>query len=407
MAADPSELVERLSAIPGRAACTDAERRAARSLAAELRNSGHETRVDTFWVRPSANTIHAAAAALGVVASVISVNHQQLAIALLAATGLLLAEDLAGRPGLARRLTTARATQNVVARSPETAPVCLIVTAAVDTPPTTLLASGPSARAEARVRQALRGHVPGPHGMLVAALAALCAVTALRADGNEGVAIGLLQIVPTTVLILLAAAFAEGAVAVAATGANANASAAAAAVAVYERALAVPLRRVAVDLLLAGAGEPDALGARHELRARRKAGVSARDVIVLHLAPCGAGSPAWWTRDGRVLALRFHADLVALCEGVARDRPELGARPHETRRTSAARVARSYRWPAISVGCVDADGVAPLAGERGDVAAAVDPAAIAAAVEFCLALVRAVDEYLVAQEGGGGGADGG
>jgi hypothetical protein len=394
MATDPSDLVRRLSAIPGRATGTDAERRAARLLARELRAGGREARVETFWVRPAWGIVQAAAMALGVAGSVASVDHPGVGLALLVAALVVLVADLGGRFPLFRQATFARATQNVISPSTREAPVRLIVTAAVDAPRTALIARDGIARRAGRLRRALRGHLPGVHGTVVVALLALIALAAVRQGGAEGLGLGLVQLLPTVVLLLAAGAFLDAAVAPASAGANANASAAAVAVALTEALHASPPRNLAVDLVLAGAGEAHALGMRREVRVLRRAGTKAQDVVVLHVAPCGAGSPVWWTREGPLIPLRYHSRLLELCEAVADAERHLGARAHESRTFSGARAARARRWPAIAVGCVDADGVAPHAAQPDDDPDHVDPAALRAALEFCVALVHRVDADL-------------
>jgi hypothetical protein len=69
------------------------------------------------------------------------------------------------------------------------------------------------------------------------------------------------------------------------------------------------------------------------------------------------------------------------------------------RGTSAARAARAVGWPALALGCVDAAGAVPRAGTRGDTPERVDPAALQAALEACLALVAALDADLRAGAG--------
>jgi hypothetical protein len=398
MQTDLAGLVTRLSAIRGRAACSDAERRAARLLAREVRACGRAARIETFWVRPAAGAVHSIVAVLGVAASVLSVERPRLGLSIVLVALLVLADDLDGRVGVLRRLMAARATQNVVASSERQAPVRLIVTAPLDAPRMAVLGTGALARAEALARRALRGHLVGPHGLLIAALLAIAALCGIRSQSDGGVVIGLIQIIPTSILLLGAAGFSETAVVEAAPGANAHASAAAVAIELVRQLDASPPQRLAVDLVLAGAGEPEALGFRHELRARRRAGTRRDNVVVLQIAPCGAGTPVWWTREGRVLPLRYHHELVELCERVAREQPRLGARPHETRRASGARAARALRWPAIAIGCVDAGGAAPRAGEESDVAEAIDAASMQAALEVGLALVRSIDTFLGGQQ---------
>jgi hypothetical protein len=117
-------------------------------------------------------------------------------------------------------------------------------------------------------------------------------------------------------------------------------------------------------------------------------------VCVLHVHACGAGTPVWWTREGLVLAPRYHPRLLALAEDVARDEAHLRAKPHQSRSASGARAARAARWPAIAIGCVDEHGVAPRAGEQGDTADLVDPRSLRGALELALALVHRLDADL-------------
>src|SRR4051794_5461190 len=114
----------------GPLACSDAERRAARRHAAILRRAGRTVHVEALWVRPAAAPALAACAAAGVAASVLSVDH---ALAGLIVAGVALALALAelGPLPLLRRLTYARATQNVLSAAAAAAaaakPVTLVL----------------------------------------------------------------------------------------------------------------------------------------------------------------------------------------------------------------------------------------------------------------------------------------
>src|SRR5438067_771420 len=114
---DPLALVEELAAIPGRAAGSDAERRAARLVARTLRATGRGVRTDTFWIRPAWGLVHALVAAVGVAASLVSVSHPVVGAALAGGALLAALADLTGLAPLLRLLTPQRATQNVVALS--------------------------------------------------------------------------------------------------------------------------------------------------------------------------------------------------------------------------------------------------------------------------------------------------
>ncbi len=389
---DPLPLATRVAAIERRRAGSDAERRAALVLADALRGVSRRRRrttaVETVWVRPHRGPVHALLAALAVAGSVLSVDHPVLGLALAGAALLLFTGDLSGRFTLPRRLTFERATQNVVARDAREARVRLVVTAAVDAPTPGLLGRGLPARIQSRLRRRLRGHLPGPYGVLAAALVALVACTLARVLGVEGTLLGAAQLVPTVLaLVAVGAALDQSAADAPLNGANAEASAAAVAVALVAALDADPPRELAVDCVLAGAGGAGALGLRRWIREERRDGRRAEEVAVLHVAACGAGRPVFWLRDGLVLALRFHPRLVALAR-------QVGLAPHESREGSGARAARAVRWPAIAVGCVDADGVVPRLGGDDDTVERLDPQAIQATLEACVALVRALDAEL-------------
>jgi hypothetical protein len=399
-AVDPSAVIARLVAAGPRPACSNGERLAARQATRELRALGRRgARTQTEWVRPAGTLVAAAIAAAGVAASVLAVDHPQIALALAGAALLLLMGELSGRAPVLTRLTYARATQNVVsAGGRPDAPVRLVVTAALDTPRAGLLdGDGVLPRATARLRRRLRGHLPGRYGVLIAALVAVGACAGARAAGVEGRWLGGLQLAPTLALLGLAGLLTDAGTARAGRpGAGANASAAAVALALVAALDRRPPRALAVDLVLAGAGEAGALGMRRWVREQRRAGVRGQDVAVLHIGPCAHGTPVWWTREGRVLALRYHPQLTAAAARVAAGEAHLRARPHQTRGTSGARVARAAGWPAIAVGCVGPEGTVPRAGRDDDTPEHADPAAMNAALSLALGIVAALDADLAA-----------
>lgn len=377
-------VIERLAAIEHRAAGTDAERRAARLLAGELRKLGRRPRTDTFWTRPYWPAVHAFLAALGVAASVVSVDHARTALVLAAVALLALTLDLSGRFTVLRRATLERASQNVVALDTrEDAPVRLVITAATDTPRAPFF----------RIRGRLSARSPSLHGWLVASLAAVVVLCAIRVSGTDGRVIGAIQLVPSVVLLLCLALLLDALTAsVGRVGAVANAGANAVALAIASELLARPPRNLAVDVVFAGAGENQAAGMRRWVRAQRRAGMRAEKVCVLHLAPCGSGRPVYWTADGLVLPLRYHPRLIAHCEAVAAAEPRLGARAHRTHGTSGARAARAAGWPAIAIGTLPASGAVTLG--DGDTLERVDPSALRDVVELALGMVARLDAEL-------------
>ena len=70
-----AETVQRLTRFHGRAAGTDAERRAAQWLAGELRQAGRQPVVQTFWCRPNWALAQAYHCVLALAGSLLSVSH--------------------------------------------------------------------------------------------------------------------------------------------------------------------------------------------------------------------------------------------------------------------------------------------------------------------------------------------
>jgi hypothetical protein len=251
----------------GPLACTDAERRAALALAAQLRAAGRAARIEARWVRPGWPAWQALCAIAGVVATVVSVDHP---LAGLVVAGAALAVSLGhgrGRLPLGR----ARATQDVVAPAPAPRAVTLVVLAAVDRP-----------------RASVLDRVPAPLLWLWGALLLTTVFAAARLAGAEGTLLGAGQLVPAVVLLLVAAALLDAAFEPAAP-ADAAATRAALALA------AIPW----AEIVLVGAGE---LGLRARLRADRRA---PDRIVVLWLEP--APSPAWRSAHPTLAAIAHDA----------------------------------------------------------------------------------------------------
>jgi hypothetical protein len=252
----------------GPLACTDAERRAALALAAQLRGVGRAPRIEARWVRPGWPAWQALFAGAGVVGSVVSVDHPTIGL-IVAGAGLALslAHDR-GRLPLGR----ARATQDVVAPASASRDVALVVLAAIDRPRTGVIRRAPAALAA-----------------LHTALALAAALAATRVAGIEGIGLGAAQLVPAVLLLVAAAGFLDAAVEPAA---SADAAATDAAIAV---AAAAPW----AEIVLVGAGE---LGRRARLRAERRA---PEQVVLLWLDP--APKPAWRSAHPTLAAIAHDA----------------------------------------------------------------------------------------------------
>lgn len=382
---EPGAIVEGLCGFEGRVAGSDAERRAASWLALRVREEGRAAQVETFWVRPEESFALALHALLAAAGSVLAAFVPVAGVAVVGAVLVSLLADLTGRLFLLRRLGFRRATQNVVSPAPGGGHrVRLLIAAAYDAPRGGVLRRALLARIGARA--------PGPRALL-ALLVALALVAAAARLFAEATWIGVLQLVPTVALLIAFAGLADAALARPSPGAS-DASAVAVALALLAALQRSPPGRLGVELVLAGAGGGPALGMRHHVRERRRSGVRAEEVAVLHLEPCGRGTPRWWTRDGPLLPLAFHPRLRAVTRRAAGQEAYLRAAPHAGHGVTGAYAARARGWPAIAIGCLDPRGHVPGRGRPGDTPDAVDPAAMQAALELCLALVDELDADL-------------
>jgi hypothetical protein len=156
---------------------------------------------------------------------------------------------------------------------------------------------------------------------------------------------------------------------------------------------AAPPARLAVDIVLQGAGDGGGLGLRKHLRARRGV-LRPADAVVLGIAACGAGRPRWWTADGALVPMHYHPRLRQLCAQVARDEAFLSAEPHRGRGATPAFAARLAGIPAITVGSLDERGLPPRSHQPTDLQENLDPAALEATLSLALALVDALDADL-------------
>ncbi len=231
-------------------------------------------------------------------------------------------------------------------------------------------------------------------------MAWLLAVAVVRHGGTAGTPIGVVQLIPTAALVLALALLLELAGAPFGPAAGDNGTGAAVAIALVRALDAAPPRRLEVELVLQGAGEAGMVGLRRHLRSRRRE-LRPANTIVLGIAAAGSGRPRWWDSDGPLVPLRYLARLRGLAAqaggaapGATASPGPAAARPHRGRGTSPALPARARRMPALTIGCLDARGLAPRSHQAGDIPAALDPAALDALLQFALTLVDAIDADL-------------
>jgi Peptidase family M28 len=390
-----TDTVAGLTAFEQRGAGTDAERRAGRWLARQLQAGNRSTQTETFWCRPNWALAHAWHAALGLAGSLVSVGspHVGGALILLALVSAV-ADSLAG-VSLGRRLTLERASQNVIGTRSDADPnaVRLILTANYDAGRTGLAYRRALRAVPARMHRALGQRAPGWLAWLALALVWLLAIAILRLVGHRGAIIGAAQLPPTVGLVLALALLIDLASAGYGPAASDNASGVAVALALAGALDVAPPRRLAVHIVLTGAGDAQGIGLRHYLKANRRT-LNTTNTVVLGIAACGAGQPRWWVSDGALVPLRYLGRLGDLCTKLAAGQPQLHAAAHRGRGSAPALAARAARRPAISIGCLDERGLAPRSHQASDTPAAVDPSALDATIQFGLMLVDEIDAYV-------------
>ncbi len=388
----PLELIATLARFERRGPGTDAERRAARRLAADLAHARGRTTIEPFWCRPNWALAHAWHVALALAGSLMSVSQPMVGAAMLGAALLFIMGDEVTGVSPGRRLTPERASQNVVAEpfeSTSRAEVTLILTANYDTGRAALVYRDALRRPTAWLRRKSGPLALGWLAWLSLVVIWALAVAAIRATGQHSSQIlGAIQLPPTVVLVLTLAVLVEAAVAAFGPGANDNASGTAVALAVHGALAANPPAKVALELVLSGAGEGGGIGLRRYLRSRRPELVPS-NTIVLGIAPCGGGQLHSWVSDGRLIPLRYAQPLQDLAAG---------AGSHRGRGASPAFAARARGLPALALGCLDSRGLAPRSHQPTDTEAAIDERALDDAVEFTRLLVDEISAWLAAAE---------
>ena len=396
---DPVEIAAGLAEFEHRAPGSDSERRAAVWLRRRLATIGRDAVLEPAWVRPQWPWVHAIHAALGVAGAVVATFQPIGGVVILGVATASAALDLLGAAHLARRLTPERCTQNLVSPPTEATRagaqrvVRLMIVAQYDAPRGGLALRNRPRRFAARAQRLLRGRLPGAPSLVVIAPALLLAAAAARLAGVGARWPVMIALAATVVLVGTLALLVELGLSPRGPGAGEPASGAGVAVALAAALDRSPPRHLAVELVLAGAGDGPSLGMRAFVR-RRRGRYAPEATAVVHVGACGRGRPSWWTVDGPLVSLRLHPRLAAICAQAARSHPELGARPHRGHGAGPAWRARLARWPAITVGCLDGGGLVPDVGRACDSAERLDREAMHATLSFCLEVVRRLDSEL-------------
>jgi Peptidase family M28 len=393
-----TEIVSGLAGFERRGPGTDAERRAAMWLAAELERGGRELRLEPFWCRPNWALAYAWHVALAIGGSLLAIPSPVAGGVVVLVALVSVAADAVFGVSLGRRLTPERASQNVVSTQPPgpdrtLKPLRLIITANYDAGRTGVVYRNALRSTAARVRRALGGLALGWLGWIAIAIVWLLSTSVVRVAGEHSRAVGAAQLPPTVALLIALALLIDLAGADWSPAAGDNASGAAVALALAAALDAAPPLGIVVDLVLCGAGEGGGIGLRKYLRAHRRE-LSARDAVVIGIAASGAGRPRWWRSDGQFLPRRYAPPLYEMCARIAADEPQLEAAAHHGRGGTPALGALTAGLPAIAIGCLDHRGLVPRSHQSTDTVAAIGADALAGALQFGLMLADAIGAYV-------------
>jgi hypothetical protein len=235
----------------------------------------------------------------------------------------------------------------------------------------------------------------GPFEPLFWSIVAILVCCALRLIGVEGMALNIVQFVPTIALIVAVPLLADIMLSSVIPGASDNASGVATVLRLADR-YGERLADFDVWVLLTGAQESMQLGMAAFLKRHRKQ-LDPASTVFLCVDDVGRGKVRYATKEGYVLAYPFHPDLVALCEQLREEDAEdeyYGAGPIVSRIATDAHRARVAGYPAISIGCTNELGYPPHYHQPTDVPETIDPESLDRAYEFCSELVELIDERI-------------
>jgi Peptidase family M28 len=375
--------IEALVDVGRRAPGSDAERRAAAYLERRLEGLGREAEVESVDAWPAWPLAYAIFAGLAVVGSVLSVSVAALGAALALVAALLTLLDAGVLLPTLRRLLGRRASQNVVSWDDGHKPGSLLLVAHYDAG-----RGGIALGQQAETRRAAFGNLVrrpiGPLEPLFWAQLAVLVCCVLRLAGLSGLLLTVVQFIPTVLLIVAVALLLDIALSPTKAGENDNATGAALALRLAERFGGGRLDHFDVHVLLTGGQKAVAAGSRSFLK-RHKRELGRERTVVLNLDAVGSGTVRYTSREGPIVAIKSHPQLVQLCRSVAEDDEDenaFGARAMVNRSPSDGYAARAAGLPAITIGC---------RGRLDYIPARVDAEAIERAEAFCAELIRRLD----------------
>ena len=395
-AAERRELIEELCSFEGRWAGTDAERRAANRLAERLRSMGRKATIEPTYVHPEYSLVIAAHLVLALAGSLLALTLPPLGFVLLliAATSLYLDQNT--RLYLIRRLFFRRGSQNVISPGPNpSAPARLILSAHYDAAKTGLV-FGPRWSAIQRRLSDRARVLLGPLRVLFwGAIAPLLAISAARLVGLEGQWLAIVQLIPTTLLLVALVLLIDIALSGVVPGAYDNASGVAAALSVAKRLDAEPPRNLDIWVVLPGAEECLGEGMRSYARTHRDE-LDLDHTFLVNLDSVSFGHPRYQESEGMIVSYPMDRRLVELCDAITAADGEGDAR-FEARRIRHSQLtdalpAQLAGLRSISIlGAEDGFVLPPYYHAHADTPDKLDEDAMTRVVDFTVELARQLD----------------
>jgi hypothetical protein len=407
------EEIERLVEFEGRRPGSDAERRAAEHLVERLRELGRDADTEPVDSWPNWPMTYAVHLAVAVVGSVVSVTIPVLGAALVLLATLFTFFDANGIAYTTRRLFGRRASQNVISPEDGDKGGDLVLVAHYDAGWGGLVFNRSLQERRATLSKRL-GRTIGPLQPVFWALVGVLVCTLLRLPGIENMIVTVIQFLFTVVLILALPFLLDTALAPTTPGANDNASGVATALRLAER-FGGKLEHFDLHVLLTGSQEAFGLGMRSHLK-RHRDDLDEERIVFINLDEVGAGTVRYTSREGLLLPLESHEQLLDLCEEIVEDhegegdgdendgdengngesddgddeeRP--GIRKMISRVASDGYAARSAGYPAITITCKGRLDYTPTHHQSTDLPDRVDDEALERAYAFCAELIQRVD----------------
>jgi hypothetical protein len=418
------EEIERLVEFEGRAPGSDAERRAAEHLVDRLRGLGREAETEQVDTWPNWPMTYAVHAALAVIGSVVSVTIPLVGAGLVLVVTVLTFLDANGIAFTTRRLFGRRASQNVISREDGDKGGDLFLVAHYDAGRSGLAFNRRLQERRATISKTLKRPI-GPLQPLFWAMVGVLVCTLLRLPGMENTILTVIQFVFTVVLIVALPFLIDTALAPTVPGANDNASGVATALRLADQ-FGGKLDNFDVQVLLTGSEEAFGLGMRSFLR-RHRDDLDEERMVFLNIDEVGAGTVRYTSREGLLLPIDSHEQLLDMCEEIVEDHEEEesddededdenqdraaqiadeydlnedddedeadrpGPRKLVSRNTSDAFIARSAGFPSLTITCKGRLDYTPTHHQPSDLPDRIDDEALERAYSFCAELIERIE----------------